>query len=111
MMIDPKGYRKENENSTIKELYEKKQALKKFINDYENNNLSQQDYIVKPSPKTRYDLSKEYLIEIEDLIQVKEKKNNENQIVEDENNFEFLNKKIEELTKELAEAYRNNDQE
>lgn len=111
MMIDPKGYRKENENLTIKELYEKKQDLEKFINDYENNNLPQQDYLIKPSPKTRYDLSKEYLIEIEDLIQIKKKKNNENQLVEDENSFEFLNKKIEKLTKELAEAYRNNDQE
>lgn len=28
-----------------------------------------------------------------------------------ENSFEFLNKKIEKLTKELADAYRNNDQE
>ena len=42
--------------------------LEKFINDYENNNLPQQDYLVKPSPQTRYGLYKEYLNEVIDEI-------------------------------------------
>lgn len=154
MMISPEGYRKELENLTPEELYERKKGLEKFINDYENNNLPQQDYLVKPSPQTRYGLYKEYLDEVIDEIGMRrhqsewngvkvsksqcadcknylgdinckiygeiasdilgnkktcpERKDN---IVEDENSFEFLNKKIEKLTKELAEAYRNNDQE
>ena len=39
MMISPEGYRKELENLTPEELYERKKGLEKFINDYENNNL------------------------------------------------------------------------
>jgi len=154
MMISPEGYRKELENLTPEELYERKKGLEKFINDYENNNLPQQDYLVKPSPQTRYGLYKEYLNEVIDEIGMRRHQSEWNgvkvsksqcadcknylgdinckiygeiasdilgnkktcperkdSIVEDENSFEFLNKKIEKLTKELAEAYRNNDQE
>jgi len=154
MMISPEGYRKELENLTPEELYERKKGLEKFINDYENNNLPQQDYLVKPSPQTRYGLYKEYLNEVIDEIGMRRHQSELNGvkvsksqcadcknylgdinckiygeiasdilgnkktcperkdgIVEDENSFEFLNKKIEKLTKELAEAYRNNDQE
>ncbi len=154
MMISPEGYRKELENLTPEELYERKKGLEKFINDYENNNLPQQDYLVKPSPQTRYGLYKEYLNEVIDEISMRRHQSEWNgvkvsksqcadcknylgdinckiygeiasdilgnkktcperkdSIVEDENSFEFLNKKIEKLTKELAEAYRNNNQE
>ncbi len=154
MMISPEGYRKELENLTPEELYERKKGLEKFINDYENNNLPQQDYLVKPSPQTRYGLYKEYLNEVIDEIGMRRHQSEWNgvkvsksqcadcknylgdinckiygeiasdilgnkktcperkdSIVEDENSFEFLNKKIEKLTKELAEAYRNNNQE
>ena len=154
MMISPEGYRKELENLTPEELYERKKGLEKFINDYENNNLPQQDYLVKPSPQTRYGLYKEYLNEVIDEIGMRRHQSELNgvkvsksqcadcknylgdinckifgeiasdilgnkktclerkdSIVEDENSFEFLNKKIEKLTKELAEAYRNNNQE
>lgn len=64
MMISPEGYRKELKNLTLEELSERKEKLEKFINDYENNNLSEQEYLVKPSPKTKYELYKEYLDEV-----------------------------------------------
>lgn len=64
MMISPEGYRKELKNLTLEELSERKEKLKKFINDYENNNLSEQEYLVKPSTKTKYELYKEYLDEV-----------------------------------------------
>lgn len=51
MMISPEEYRKELKNLTLEELSERKEKLEKFINDYENNNLSEQ----------KYKLFKEYL--------------------------------------------------
>lgn len=64
MMISPEEYRKELKNLTLEELSERKEKLEKFINDYESNNLSEQEYLVKPSPKTKYELYKEYLDEV-----------------------------------------------
>lgn len=54
MMISPEEYRKELKNLTLEELSERKEKLEKFINDYENNNLSEQ----------KYKLFKEYLGEV-----------------------------------------------
>lgn len=64
MMISPEKYREELKNLTLEELSERKEKLEKFINDYENNNLSEQEYLVKPYPKTKYELYKEYLDEV-----------------------------------------------
>lgn len=166
MMISLEEYKKELKNLTLEELSERKQKLEKFINDYENNNLSEQEYLVKPSPKTKYELFKEYLDEVmiefglrrhqsewegvkvfesqcancknylgdinckiygeiafdilgnkkvcpnrKDNVERNDKNIKENQIPEGENSFKFLNKNIEKLTKKLAQAYENNDQE
>ena len=54
----------ELENSTCEEIYEKKKSIEKFINDYENNNIPREDYLVKPSPQTKYKMFKDCLIEI-----------------------------------------------
>lgn len=64
MMISLEEYRKELENLTLEELSERKQKLEKFINDYENNNLSEQEYSDELSPQTKYKLFKEYLDEV-----------------------------------------------
>lgn len=166
MMISLEEYRKELKNLTLEELSERKQKLEKFINDYENNNLFEQEYSVELSPQTKYKLFKEYLDEVmielglrrhqsewegvkvfesqcancknylgdinckiygeitfdilgnkkvcpnrKDNVERNDKNIKENQITEGENNFKFLNKNIEKLTKELAQAYENNDQE
>ena len=61
----------ELENSTCEEIYEKKKSIEKFINDYENNNIPREDYLVKPSPQTKYKMCKDCLIEIEEFIHSK----------------------------------------
>jgi len=120
MMVIPD--REELKKLSEEELNNRRIAIVEYISNYENNKIPQEEYYVKPSPQTKYKLYKEYLKEIQlemldrkyktELghgIDMDENKDLEN-VVDDENNFKFLNKKIEELTKELAEAYRNNNQ-
>lgn len=64
MMISLEEYKKELKNLTLEELSERKQKLEKFINDYENNNISEQEYSVELSPQTKYKLFKKYLDEV-----------------------------------------------
>lgn len=71
MMLDPKDYRKELENATLKKILKDRDRIIEFMHDFENNKLPKKYYERDPSPEVVYLTNLEYLKEICDLIKIK----------------------------------------
>ncbi|MBR6690888.1 MAG: hypothetical protein IKL65_06105 [Bacilli bacterium] len=105
-MISPQTYREQNKDKSLNELIIKKEVLE---NDILNKEKILRNEITSMIPIEDIDtfvkVSRLYLEELNRLI--KEKQN-----ISSENNNEFqpINEKVEDLTKQLAEAYRKNDE-
>ncbi len=71
MMVSVEVCRDMLENESVEVLNKKKEDLIKFIDDYENNRLSSLAFMIEPSPQVKYEMYKEYLKEVEKLINEK----------------------------------------
>lgn len=68
MMLSPEAYIEEIKKCTKEELINEKNKLEKFIDNYNNNLLTEEEKNYKPSPETKVKVYEEYLKEIEKLI-------------------------------------------
>ena len=68
MMIDPKSYKREFENSSLDKILQERDRIIEFMHDYENENLPEKYYERDPSPEVVYFTNVLYLKEICDLI-------------------------------------------
>lgn len=71
MMLDPKDYRKELENASLKKILKERDRIIEFMHDFENNKLPKKYYERDPSPEVVYLTNLDYLKEICDLIKIK----------------------------------------
>lgn len=105
-MISPQTYKEQNKDKSLSELIIKKEVLEKDISNKEKILRNEMTSIIPIEDiDTMVKVSYLYLDELNKLIL--EKQNNSN---EDNNEFQFINEKVEDLTQQLAEAYRNNDE-
>lgn len=105
-MISPQTYREQNKDKSLNELIIKKEVLENDILNKEKILRNEMTSIIPIEDiDTFVKVSRLYLEELNRLI--KEKQN-----ISSENNNEFqpINEKVEDLTKQLAEAYRKNDE-
>lgn len=70
-MLDPKDYRKELDNASLKKILKERDRIIEFMHDFENNKLPKKYYERDPSPEVVYLTNLEYLKEICDLIKIK----------------------------------------
>ena len=68
MMIDTEVYREKIKDYSFKQLLQERKQLIEELKRYENNEITEQEMLMKPSPETIYKMNKEYLIELMDLI-------------------------------------------
>lgn len=74
MMISPEGFKKDNENKSLRDLIITRNELISYMQEFENrkilsdNKISIEDDYAKPSPSTVYYCYNLYLKEITDLI-------------------------------------------
>lgn len=80
MILDPKTYRKEFENASLKMTLQERDRIINFMHDFENKKLPKKYYEHDPSPEVIYFANIEYLKEICDLIKIK-MKNKDNKTV------------------------------
>ena len=74
MMIDPKGYRENFEESALDELICERDRLIEFMRKYERRELPDEYYGRCPNAQTKYELYMEYMKEIFDLIKIRMQK-------------------------------------
>jgi predicted acetyltransferase len=67
MMMSPEVYREEIKKYTKEELLNEKNKLESFINNYNNDTLTEEEKNYKPSPEAMVNVYKEYLKEIEKI--------------------------------------------
>lgn len=67
MMMSPELYSEEIKKYTKEELMKEKEKFEKYINDFNNNKLTNEQKNYKPSPETVVRIYKEYLNEIDKL--------------------------------------------
>ena len=71
MILNPKEYRLELEDASLKKIFQERDKIIEFMHDFENDNIPQKYYERDPSPEEVYLTNIEYLKEICDLIKVK----------------------------------------
>ena len=71
MILNPKDYIKELEESDLKRILQERDKIIDFMHDFENNRIPEKYYERDPGPETIYLTNIEYLKEICDLIKIK----------------------------------------
>lgn len=71
MILNPKEYRRELEDASLKKIFQERDRIVEFMHDFENDNIPQKYYKRDPSPEDVYLANVEYLKEICDLIEIK----------------------------------------
>lgn len=71
MLLDPKEYRKEFENESLKKILNERDRIIQFMHDFEDDKIPQKYYERDPSPDMIYYKYVSYLKEICDLIKIK----------------------------------------
>lgn len=74
MILDPKNYRKEFEDSSLKKILQERDRIIEFMHAFEDNKLPKKYYERDPSPEVIYFSNIDYLKEICDLIKIKTQK-------------------------------------
>lgn len=115
-MISPQTYREQNKDKKLEELLSIKDELEKDIREKEQiMSTGNSPFIPIGDVETILNINRQYLKEIETIIQdkISEYKHQESPTFTEleENNFKFLNNNIKEISKKMAEAYENNDQD
>lgn len=80
MMLTPKDYRKELEESSLKRVLRERDRIIEFMHDFEANKIPKKYFEHGPDPETVYFTHLEYLKEICDLIKVKMNEKNQKTI-------------------------------
>ena len=75
MMISPHSYIEERQDWNLDKLYKEKQELEKYISDYIKGKIPKEAYSISPSPDLVADIYKEYLLNLNILIEKKESEN------------------------------------
>lgn len=70
-MLNPKNYRKEFENASLKKILQERDRIVEFMQDFENNKIPKKYYERDTSPELIYFTNLDYLKEICDLIKSK----------------------------------------
>ena len=68
MMISPAGFAREHEGKSYEELIAVRDELMAKIKAFENGETPEEDYLIMPSPDTRYWCNLKYMIEICKLV-------------------------------------------
>lgn len=68
MLMSPEVYCEEIKKYTKEELLKEKNKLEKFIDNYKNDSLTEEEKNYKPSPEVMAKVYEEYLNKIEKLI-------------------------------------------
>ncbi len=71
MMISPGAYREIHKDDSLEELQKEREELIDFMTRYENHELSEEAYMIHPSPSVMYSCYKEYFRELMKLIEDK----------------------------------------
>ena len=75
MMISPSSYIEEKQNWNLDKLYKEKEHLEQYISDYKQGKIKEEEYFVNPSPEVIASVYEDYLIELNILIEKKERVN------------------------------------
>ena len=77
MMLNPKDYRKEFEEASLKKILQERDRIIDFMHDFENNKIPKKYFERGPKPEIVYFTHLDYLKELCDLIKIRmEEKNN-----------------------------------
>ena len=75
MMISPLSYIEEKKDWKLDKLYKEKQQLEKYISDFIQGKIPEEKYAINPSPEVVASVYEDYLIELNNLIERKEREN------------------------------------
>lgn len=96
MMIDPKSYIEDKQNWSLEKLYKEKEYLEKYIYDYNNEKLEEDNYFKNPSPDVIASVYEDYLVELVSLITKKENEKNNKKVYRELTDY----RKISDFVKE-----------
>lgn len=68
MLLDPISYKDTIKNFSLEDLLEEEKMLIKEIKRYEKNKATYDNCLIHPSPKLIYEMNKEYLEVVRELI-------------------------------------------